>query len=299
VVTAWLLGCATLLAQGNDLAAAQKLNLQVESLEASERYGDAIPLAEQSLTIHERVLGVEHTQTDAARGRLAVLYVSAGAFDQAEALLRRSFAIHQRSRKPVETRELLSGRAFLLRDAGEPGGYGLHSFLLFYALPRDAIERTRYLKALEAYLLILQPLAELERHRLPRQLNVTLSPVKQAIELSDDFFDAGQVARSAERILMEYDFARAQVLLDDFGKEVIAGGPYLISRIPGAPDAATPRLFLDMSHVAPGLVGDWIRTFCWLAAQERSWSEVALQKLALNIRNVIAVAAVVVDTLPR
>ena len=46
-----------------------------------------------------------------------------------------------------------------------------------------------------------------------------------------------------------------------------------------------------MSHVAPKLIWDWMRAFCWLAAQERSWSEVALEKLALNTRNAIEVAA--------
>ena len=34
-----------------------------------------------------------------------------------------------------------------------------------------------------------------------------------------------------------------------------------------------------------------MRAFCSLAAQERSWSEIELKRLALNIRNILAVAA--------
>ena len=54
---------------------------------------------------------------------------------------------------------------------------------------------------------------------------------------------------------------------------------------------STLFLFLDMSRVTPKLVWDWVRAFCSLAAQERSWSEIELKRLALNIRNIIAVAA--------
>ncbi len=50
-------------------------------------------------------------------------------------------------------------------------------------------------------------------------------------------------------------------------------------------------LFFDMSRITPKLVWDWVRAFCSLSAQERSWSEIELKRLALNICNVIAVAA--------
>jgi hypothetical protein len=51
------------------------------------------------------------------------------------------------------------------------------------------------------------------------------------------------------------------------------------------------RLLFDMSHVEPKLAWDWTRTLNWCAAQERSWSEVALRRLELNVRNVIAKGA--------
>lgn len=165
----------------------------------------------------------------------------------------------------------------------------MYSYLLFETPPKDEAERGRYLKALEAYLLILPPMEELERHKRRSQLNVTLIPAKRAVEPPADVGEPKRAAQTAEYVLAAYDYARAKVLLNGLGKDVTRSGPYFISRMPGATGAT--RLFLDMSHVAPSLVWDWTRIFCWLAAQERSWSEVALQKLALNTRNAIAIAA--------
>ena len=54
----------------------------------------------------------------------------------------------------------LSGRALLLPTSSEPKGYGLYSYLLFDTPPKDDLERERYLKSLESYLLVLQPIAE-------------------------------------------------------------------------------------------------------------------------------------------
>jgi ABC-type iron transport system FetAB permease component len=68
----------------------------------------------------------------------------------------------------------------------------------------------------------------------------------------------------------------------------------LIARISLRPAVSNPGtlfLFFDMSRVTPKLVWDWVRAFCSLAAQEHSWSEIELKRLALKICNVIAVAA--------
>ncbi|MBK5124338.1 hypothetical protein IQ288_31360 [Burkholderia sp. R-69980] len=59
----------------------------------------------------------------------------------------------------------------------------------------------------------------------------------------------------------------------------------------GAADDKVVPLSFDMSHVMPQLVWDWVRAFCALTAQEHSWTDITLTKLALDTRNIIAVGA--------
>lgn len=185
----------------------------------------------------------------------------------------------------------LSGRALLLPTSSEPKGYGLYSYLLFDTPPKDDLERERYLKSLESYLLLLQPIAELERHRRRSELNITLIPVKRNVELPDDLSSPKQASQAAEQVLAAYDYARASALLANLGKQAVSSGPFLVSVRPTLSNPGTLFLFFDMSRVTPKLVWDWVRAFCSLAAQERSWSEIEIKRLALNIRNILAVAA--------
>ena len=185
----------------------------------------------------------------------------------------------------------LSARAFLLANNAEPNGYGLYSYVLFATPPQDDRQHERYLKAIESYLLVLQPIEEMERHRRRSELNIMLLPVKRNIALPDNLSEPKQAAQAAQSVLAVYDYARAQVLLADLGGNVVRSGPYLVSKISvDASDKGAP-LFFDMSHVVPKLVWHWVQAFCALAAQEHSWTAVTLRKLALNTRNVIAVGA--------
>lgn len=185
----------------------------------------------------------------------------------------------------------LSARALLLSENAPPRGYGLYSYLLFDTPPNGEQERERYLKAIEAYFLVLQPIEEMGRHRRRSELNIVMLPVKRSFDLPDNLSEPNQAAQAALQVLAAYDYARAQVLLSELGGNVVRSGPYLVSKLPaGSTEKGTP-LFFDMSHVVPRLVWNWVRAFCSLAAQERSWSDVSLRKLALNTRNVVAVAA--------
>lgn len=183
------------------------------------------------------------------------------------------------------------GRAFLLPQAAEPGGYGLVSYLLLAAPAQDDTERQRQLKAIEAVLRALPPIEELRQYLSPRQLNLTLLPVKRTPALPQELTPAN-LAQAAQQVLDAYDHARAQVLLAEADAQARRNnGPYLASRMPSGAGPARWRLFLDMSHVAPRLVGDWVGAFTSLAAQERSWTEETLLRLSLNTRNVVALAA--------
>jgi len=184
--------------------------------------------------------------------------------------------------------ERLTARMLLLRGKSEALGYGLRSYLVFGAPPKDAAERERYLRALEAYVRDLVPVEDLLAQNVrASQLNVTMVPAVRAVDLSANLNDPSRVQSVAAELLDAYDYARARVLLADHGISTIGGGPYLLSR--GA-DASPARLLVDMTGVAPARIPDWVSWFCWLAGQERSWTEVAVRRFGLNLRNVIAVA---------
>ena len=64
--------------------------------------------------------------------------------------------------------------------------------------------------------------------------------------------------------------------------------------MPSVALGATTPLVFDLSDTTPRLAADWVEAYCRLAAQEpqgRKWSQVALTKLSLNMRNVVAVMA--------
>ena len=80
-------------------------------------------------------------------------------------------------RGTVQAESLLSGRHYLLPGDLESPGYGLYSYLLFSSPPRTGEERDRYLKTIEACLLVLQDVDDfLRRHVRRRSLNATYIP---------------------------------------------------------------------------------------------------------------------------
>lgn len=181
---------------------------------------------------------------------------------------------------------LVSAKRHLLPGEAEASGYGLYSYLLLPAPPRNEDERQRYLKTLEAYLWVLQDVDDyLARHLPPAQLNATYIPLKAQPARADT---GPQLAAA---VLAVYDYAAANVLLQKAGADP-RGGPYLVSTLePLSRATAAARLQEDLTGVTPELAWDWIRHFTFLAAQQRSWSDAALRRFALNLRNVIAVGA--------
>jgi hypothetical protein len=192
---------------------------------------------------------------------------------------------------PRQRSERLTARILLLRGKTEPRDYGLRSYLLFSAPPKDETERERYLRVIGAYVRVLVPLEDfLAQNVRASQLNVTMFPAVRSVDLSANLDDPSRARSVAVDLLDAYDYARARVLLSDLGIGAIGGGPYLISRSAGASGGSSTRLLIDMTGVSPALMWDWMTWFCWLAGQERSWSEAALKRFGLNLRNVIAVA---------
>ncbi|WP_338767266.1 hypothetical protein [Massilia sp. METH4] len=187
-------------------------------------------------------------------------------------------------RGEVKPAPLLPARRNLLPTQQEADGFGLYSYLLFATPPRDPESTARYLKAIEAYLSVFSDVdAFLSRHIAAKELNVTYMPLKSAYQ------EGASVEAMAKDILERYDYAAAQILLRKAGIED-SSGPFLISSlVPLRAGDAGARLQEDLSGVAPELIWFWLRSFHYLAAQERSWTEVNLRRFGLRLRNAIAV----------
>lgn len=187
---------------------------------------------------------------------------------------------------------LLSAKRYLLPGDVEAPGYGLYSYLLFSAPPKDDEERARYLKTIEAYLLVLQDVDDyLRRHVRRRSLNVTYIPLKEMPA------QGNSNAEWAANVLAAYDYAAAQILLNRV-KQGHQRGPYLLSVLQPLSEPGEPaHLWEDLTGVVPELAWDWISFFTYLAAQQRSWNEDSLQRFALTLRNLIAVGGKVTPDL--
>ena len=81
--------------QEQDLERAQQLNRQITELYQSGRYGEAIPLVEQLLTIREEVLGPEHVDTIASLNDLAWFYNSVSRYAEAASLWQRVLTFYR------------------------------------------------------------------------------------------------------------------------------------------------------------------------------------------------------------
>jgi hypothetical protein len=187
-------------------------------------------------------------------------------------------------RGTIRGESLLSARRYLLPGEVEAPGYGLYSYLLLSAPPKDAEETARYLKTIEAYLLVLQDVDDyLARHVRRSSLNATYIPLRRAPE-------QGQTnAEWAANVLAVYDYAAAQIVLSRV-HETSQQGPFLLSVLPPLSDPI-PQAYLweDLTGVVPDLAWNWMKFFTFLAAQERSWSEDSLRRFGLNLRNLVAV----------
>lgn len=182
-------------------------------------------------------------------------------------------------------------RAFLLSGESAPAGYGLYSYLLFSSRPKSEDERQRYLKAIESYLLILEPLEEMEHHSRRSQTNIMLLPLTREVQLPENLSDPKQATEAAKLVLAAYDYRTAQDLLTEFDQEDVSSGPLLFATLSANPGKSSLRLRFDMSHVEPKLIWDWVKEFLMLTTQESSWNKIALTKLCLSARNFLAVAA--------
>jgi hypothetical protein len=178
-----------------------------------------------------------------------------------------------------------TGRSFLLPTQLEHKGYGLYSYLLLGAPPTDS-NRERYLKAIEAYLLLLPDIFKLDKYFPPSELNITYLPVNA---LPAEILD---IKSMAVWVLDHYDYPRVRFLARQL-TENNRDGPYIISvLVPLSERAKLSRyLWQDLSAVPPQLAASWIKEFMNQAAQERFWETKSLPQFRLKLRSVISVLA--------
>jgi hypothetical protein len=179
----------------------------------------------------------------------------------------------------------VTARAFLAKGQKETAGYGLYSYLLLGSPPTEAT-RPRYLKTIQAYLSLIQPVTDLRDYVATSKLNVTYLPVK--VQAPDP--------PTAEWLLANYDFARARILLNLLSPSYQTG-PYIVSTlVPLSIASAMPAqyLFQDLSLVPvepQDLLSWWVRAFLNQAAQQRFWQPQTGELLALKLRTMISVEA--------
>ncbi len=175
-----------------------------------------------------------------------------------------------------------TGHGLLVRDAAEPGGYGLYSYILLGTDPSgESRERAR--SVIAAFLTLAPALADLESLFGRAPLNAAFLPIEVSPPADP----------TADWLLEHYDFARARAILNGL-EGMLRRGPYIVSTkapaTPGEP-LARPLLIQDLSAVPPHLVSLWYTAFLNRAAQERYWEEDRLQALGLETRTLVGVLA--------
>jgi CHAT domain-containing protein/Tfp pilus assembly protein PilF len=86
--------------QSAELEEAERLMQQAFELYQQGKYAEAIPLAQRSLAIREKVLGPEHPDVATSLNNLALLYSDRGNYAEAEPLYQRSLTIREKALGP-------------------------------------------------------------------------------------------------------------------------------------------------------------------------------------------------------
>jgi CHAT domain-containing protein/tetratricopeptide (TPR) repeat protein len=99
---------------------ANELNKRVIELENAGKYAEAIPLAQQALTLYEKSFGLDHPNVAIALFNLAVLYNEQGRLTEAEPLYKRSLAIREKAfgADNIAVAQSLGNLAELYRNQG-------------------------------------------------------------------------------------------------------------------------------------------------------------------------------------
>jgi hypothetical protein len=145
----------------------------------------------------------------------------------------------------------ITGKALLIGDQAETAGYGLYSYVLFDS-PPTAETKPHYLAVILACLKEFPDLGGLETKYRPEMLNAMYIPLTGDIKSpSLEQSEHNRLKLQAEEILQQYNYTRAQTILNQLSKIQRNGGPYLVSSLkPVSNGSGTdPFLFQDLAAV--------------------------------------------------
>jgi hypothetical protein len=191
---------------------------------------------------------------------------------------------------PITKGELrLAARTLLVGVGEEQGGYGLYSYILFRNPPLPA-EKERYLAIIEAYLLRISDIANVEDVVRQARINVTYLLVKQ---LPPDALSASD----KNWILDHYNYDRARQLLLMLPRaEGI--GPYIVSVRGPLGNSGVARehyLKIDLSSTSPRIVSACVDYFIGQSAKEEFDAEDPFTKILPSLRDGLAQLAAGID----
>ncbi|HVE72256.1 MAG TPA: hypothetical protein VNI54_12880 [Thermoanaerobaculia bacterium] len=177
----------------------------------------------------------------------------------------------------------------LPRNAAQPNGFGLYSYLLFAHEPVTPTEQARYLAAVRE-ILAATPAADqlLATGVRSSRINLALIPVTTGRDL-----DGLSLDDRAREILEQYDYARAAAILSMFN-EPLTRGPYIISaRSPIDADTVGvgQHLMQDLTYTTPSNVGRWINAFVTQARHRNYRRADSVGRLMLELRNGLSVVS--------
>lgn len=141
--------------------------------------------------------------------------------------------------KIAQDRSKITGRALLIGDQAEVAGYGLYSYVLFESPPTPETKPI-YLAVISSCLKEFPDLGGLAQRYRPQSLNAMYIPVTSALS-----------EPKAEEILQQYNYERAQAILNALPKIQKNGGPYLVSNLAPVLSSENPAvsLYQDLSAV--------------------------------------------------
>jgi hypothetical protein len=187
-------------------------------------------------------------------------------------------------RSPAATlQQRITARRLLVRGGKEQSGYALYSYLLLTPAVKGSVAEERNRKALESFLQLVMPFAELER-KFPRSiLNVLYVPVVKA-----------NVPPKTEPLLQNYDFAGAEAVLQQLPQRPRNGPVIVATSSPfSRGNLRMPALVQDLSWVSPKVVQYWLEEYMNQTAQENFAETKITPPLALRLRTIISILGTV------